>query len=197
MESTTGCGDRSTLGDPKVSNLLQRRSCQSQHRRLHGQAPFSLSPLGALHEHPAVAFQVLRAVEATIRRVLRGRKNSRTSALRALIMGIDAINVHKDAIDYPRHRQTFANSLISFATGCGVFITGRPARQHNHTLIGFHLRVSDPSIGVRNARSFSIPECSRQPIQRRDTILIRQHRNHTWILVRHNLQSSLWPGRSS
>src|SRR5262249_58520271 len=49
----------------------------------------SLSPLGALHEHPAMAFQILCPIESTVRRIFRRRKNSRAGPLRALIVGVN------------------------------------------------------------------------------------------------------------
>src|SRR5262245_57771845 len=151
----------------------------------------SLSLLGPLHEHPSMAFKILRAIEATVRRIFRRRKNSRAGALGTLIVGINVIDIHEHPVNRPRHRQPFANALVSLATGCGALITGGPARKHNYALIGFHLRVPDSPIGLWYPFAFAEPERSRQPIHRRDTVLVRQHRNDARIFLCHDLSLSL------
>src|SRR5215472_876696 len=112
---------------------------------------FSLSPLGALHEHPAMAFQILCAIETTVRRIFRRRKNSRAGPLCALIVRVNAIDIYEHSVNRPRYRQPFANAFVSLATGCGALITGGPARKHNDALICLHLSVSDSPIGLRHA----------------------------------------------
>src|SRR5262249_12069413 len=109
----------------------------------------SLSPLGALHEHPAMAFQILCAIESTVRRIFRRRKNSRAGPLRALIVGVNTIDIHEHTVNCPRYRQPFANALVSLAAGCRALITGGPARKHYDALIGFHLGVPNSPIGLR------------------------------------------------
>src|SRR5262249_416235 len=94
-------------------------------------SPFSLSPLGPLHENPAMAFQILCAIETTVGRIFRRRKNSRAGPLGALIMGVNAIDIHEHPVNRPRHGQPFANALVSLAAGCGALITGGTARKHN------------------------------------------------------------------
>src|SRR5215475_3529318 len=152
-------------------------------------------PLGALHEHPAMAFQIFCAIKATIRRIFRRRENSRAGPLCALKMGVNMIDIHEHPINGPWHRQPFANMLVSLATGCWALVTGGPTREHNDALIGFHLRVLDSPIAFRYAYAFTEPEHPRQPIQRRDTVLVRQHRNDARILVSHDLSLSLRTSR--
>ena len=150
----------------------------------------SRSPLGTRHKQPTMAFQVLSAIEATVRRMFRRGENSCADTLRALIVGVNAINIHKHSVNRPRNRQPFANALVPFAAGSGTFITRRPAHNHNDILIGFHLRVPNSPIGFWYTCSFTEPDRPRKPIQRRDTVLVRQHRNDAWILISHDLSLS-------
>src|SRR5713226_3408771 len=141
--------------------------------------PFGIGGnLLALHEHPAVAFEVLDPIPLGVFVPVDVGQDASTRPSRLLVVSLHVEDVNQHAIDDVRHRRPLARLLATLAVLLGTFVVWARRGQHDEAFARLHLAVAQPALLGDHAHSFFEPECCRQPGHRPGPVLVGDHRNH-------------------
>src|SRR5438309_11089235 len=170
---------RPATTDPRPSLTRARRvtrpSCSSC-------SPAARADSVLLDEHPAVAFEVLRPVEPAVRVVLRLRDAPGPGALRPREVGVHAVHVDAEAVDHPGDRGPSLGGDARLAVVLRTLVVRRRSGEENPTAFEIEFRVTDRPVRFRNPIELPEPEGANQPVDRRRSVLVRDHGHHPWSL---------------
>src|ERR1700686_3581111 len=135
----------------------------------------------ALHEHPPVPLEVFSPVALAWTPGLDLRKDGGAGCASTLEMSVHILDVHQNAIDDVWDLRPLRGSLASLSVVSWRLIVRRRSGKHDHSaavLAGHHFAVAEPAIRLDHADDLVEAKCFRQPVHRRWSVLVREHRDH-------------------
>src|SRR2546430_5436136 len=128
---------------------------------------------------------VFDAVPLALLALLDREKNPLCRFLRPVKVWVDIVDVDEHAVDDVRDLGPALSLLAFLAVMLRPAIVGRGGGEHDHAVAGLHLAVAQPAVLAQHPGAFAKSERPGEPVHRRRSILVRDHRDHCGVLVHH------------